>query len=165
MAWSSSSDKSTGEANFAVSAGGTSLVLPKSGRALIFKGLAAGNNITLTPTANAITISASAPAVGLTTADKNLNPIQTAGNNSPTNITITNTPSGYVQVKVNGVQYPLLDGTKTGGGFFFSGDGGTTARAIVDIVAGDELFFNGQSLTVTFELETDDRIDLDYVEA
>jgi len=50
-----------GEANTASSAGGVSLVLPKSLLDLPFKGLTAGSNITLTPTATAITISGPAP--------------------------------------------------------------------------------------------------------
>jgi hypothetical protein len=56
--WISTTDGATGEANTSSSAGGTSLVLPKSASDLPFKGLTAGSNITLTPNANDIEIAA-----------------------------------------------------------------------------------------------------------
>ncbi len=85
-----------------------------------------------------------------------------AEDESATGLTITNTPwdNSYVIVKVNGWSYVLGDGVKTAD-CYFSGDGGTTARLISDIVAGDELIWNGE--TALFSLDADDRVDFDYI--
>jgi hypothetical protein len=52
-------------------------------------------------------------------------------------------PIGYVGVDVNGVSYDPGDGTKVGVPCYFSGDGGTTARAQGAIEIGDLLYWNG----------------------
>ena len=79
-----------------------------------------------------------------------------------TNSTISATPAfgSYVQVMVNGVQADLGDGVKTKD-CYFSGDAGTTARAIEDVVAGDTIHWVGS--VAGFELDADDRLDFNYV--
>jgi hypothetical protein len=96
-----------------------------------------------------------------TIVDKNIAALQTTANGQPSGATITNTPVGYVQVMVNGVQQWLGDGIKTAS-CYFSADGGVTAKAISEIVATDVLYWNG-SITGGFQLEAvKDRIDLNY---
>lgn len=63
---------------------------------------------------------------------------------------------GYVQVMVNGIQVSVGDGVKTKD-CYFSGDGGTTARAIVDIVAGDRCYWMGS--VAGYQLATTDVMD------
>lgn len=55
---------------------------------------------------------------------------------------ITATPFGYVGVSVNGVWYDVGNGVRTKD-CYFSGDGGTTARAFGAIVAADLLYWVG----------------------
>lgn len=50
---------------------------------------------------------------------------------------------GYVAAALNGVLMRVGDGTKVGVECYFSGDGGTTARAMKSIIAGDLLYLNG----------------------
>lgn len=76
-----------------------------------------------------------------------------------TTIAVTPIGDGYVIVGVNGVQYEVGDGVKTKD-CYFSGDGGTTARAIADIAAGDTLHWNGS--VIGFQLAGTDRIDFNY---
>lgn len=77
------------------------------------------------------------------------------------NTGITNIPSddGYVIVDVDGIIVPLSDGDKSKD-CYFSGDGGTTARAIEDIVPGDLLYWMGS--IAGYELDTSDRISFNY---
>ena len=100
----------------------------------------------------------------LTPDDQNLIPYTTAFlNEQDTGITISNTPAGngMVHIFINGQgPFTLGNGDKTSE-FFFSGDGGATARAIEDITAGDRLYFN--ALIAGFALDTTDR--LSFVEA
>jgi len=105
------------------------------------------------------------PAVELTAAptiqDKNLTPSVTSGDNSTTGLTISSTPQGerYVTVSVNGISYEVGDGYKTYD-CYFSNDGGTTARDLFDVEAGDTLYWNG--VIAGFDLSATDRVDLDY---
>jgi len=62
----------------------------------------------------------------------------------------------YIQVMVNGIQVTVGDGVKTKD-CYFSGDGGTTARAIVDIVAGDSCYWMGS--VAGYQLATTDTMD------
>jgi hypothetical protein len=77
--------------------------------------------------------------------------------------TVALTPStssaggGYIAVRVNGVGYTVGDGTKVAVPCYFSGDGGTTARTMKLVVAGDSLYWNGS--VALFELAATDRID------
>ena len=85
----------------------------------------------------------------------------TSGDDANTGLTITSTPEAdsYVGVYVNGHLQVLGDGVKTKD-CYFSGDGGSTARAITSITAGDTLFWNG---TITgFDLATSDIISFTY---
>jgi len=63
---------------------------------------------------------------------------------------------GYVTVLINGVIAVVGDGVKTTD-CYFSGNSGTDARLIDDIVSGDTLHWNGS--VALYELATDDRID------
>lgn len=97
----------------------------------------------------------------LTDADKDQIPTATSGDESPTGILIDVTPpsDGYVIVLLNGLAVSLGDGVKTTD-CYFSVDGGTTARAIADIVAGDELIWNGA--VAGYELDAADVVDFNY---
>ena len=88
-------------------------------------------------------------------------PNNTSADGDYAGITITYTPyaDSNVQVTVNGVGANLGDGVKTKD-CYFSGDNGTTARAIADIEAGDQLHWNGS--IAGYELETTDLIDIIY---
>ena len=100
-----------------------------------------------------------------TTDDKNLNiskPITISdGNNVPTGLTISNTPfnDANVMVEINGISIKLGSGDKELDAYF-SNDGGETAKAIIDIEAGDELFWNAE--IVGFGLDTEDEINFNY---
>jgi len=96
----------------------------------------------------------------LVNADHALTPAASSGaDNFDTTLAISNTPVGMVRVSVNGVHYTLGDGVKTKD-FWFTGDSGTTARAISAIVATDELYFN--AAIVGFDLDANDVIDILY---
>jgi hypothetical protein len=103
----------------------------------------------------ALVVAGAAPV----TSDKAQAPAATAGDDSDTGLTITSTPNGYVQVFVNGVKYELGDGVKTKD-CYFTGDAGTTARAISAIVATDAFYWNGTLSGI--ELVGTDEVDFDY---
>lgn len=88
-------------------------------------------------------------------------PTVTSGNNATTGITLDFTPfaDGSVQVFINSVALTESYGDKTGD-VYFSNDGGTTARALADIEAGDELIWNGT--IAGYELSTTDVIEIVY---
>ena len=77
-----------------------------------------------------------------------------------TGITISAEPldDSAVLVLVNGVGIELGDGVKTTEAYF-SGDAGTTARALADIAAGDQLIWNGAT---HYTLETDDIVEIRF---
>ena len=70
------------------------------------------------------------------------------------------TAGGYVGVAVNGVSVFVGDGTKVAVDCYFSADGGTTARAMKAIVAGDLLYWNGS--IAGYQLAASDSIDFFY---
>jgi hypothetical protein len=74
--------------------------------------------------------------------------------------TLAATPAGSsaVSVFVNGMRVRL--GSKTSD-CYFSGDSGTTARAVGSAVSGDGLYWVGS--VAGYQLSTTDRIDLEYV--
>lgn len=76
--------------------------------------------------------------------------------------TITDSPisGSYINVLVNGVDYEVGDGVKTKV-FYFSNDGGTTARDFDDVAAGDTLHFNPS--VAGFNLSAGWRISLNYL--
>lgn len=96
-----------------------------------------------------------------TVLDKELIPIQTAGNISRTGLFLSNTPDDnqYIDVEINGISMSLGNGTKNLDGFF-SPDGGTTARLFSDIRVGDELIFN--ATTAGYEIGNEDRVSFFY---
>lgn len=77
-----------------------------------------------------------------------------------TGITATPASGSFVTINVNGIQQILGDGVKTKD-CYFSGDSGTTARAINAIIATDKLYWNGS--IAGFQLATTDFIDFNYV--
>lgn len=74
---------------------------------------------------------------------------------------IASTPASgsFVQVMVNGQTQDLGDGVKTKD-CYFSGDSGTTARAIAAIVATDKLYWVGS--VAGFQLAVTDKISFLY---
>jgi len=96
-----------------------------------------------------------------TRADYNKNPNATSNDGDTTGLTITYTPfgDGAVIVKVNGLQINLGNGAKDEAAYF-SADGGTTARLVADVAAGDTLYWMGS--IIGYQLETDDDIDIVY---
>ena len=96
-----------------------------------------------------------------TRADYNQNPSATSSDGDTTGLTITYTPfgDGAVIVKVNGLQINIGNGAKDQAAYF-SADGGTTAKSVADIAAGDTLYWMGS--IATYELETDDGLDFVY---
>jgi hypothetical protein len=71
-----------------------------------------------------------------------------------TAIAFTPGSDGYVEILVNGVAYQVGDAVKTSD-FYFSVDGGATARAVANIAIGDLLYLGSG---ITFHLDADDRI-------
>lgn len=82
----------------------------------------------------------------------------TSSDGDTSGIAIANTPEGMVQVFVNGVMVELK-GDKTAE-CFFSGDNGTTARALTAIASTDTLHWNGS--VAGYQLEASDEITLVY---
>jgi hypothetical protein len=74
--------------------------------------------------------------------------------------TSSTTAGGYVGADVNGVWVSVGDGTKVGVALYFSGDGGTTARTMKNIVAGDLPYWNGS--VAGYQLAATDRISLHF---
>jgi hypothetical protein len=67
----------------------------------------------------------------------------------------SSTNGGYGGVRVNGLHVVVGDGTKTGADCYFSGDGGTTARAMKSIVAGDQLYWQHTIAGYNLDAATD----------
>jgi len=88
-------------------------------------------------------------------------PTATSGNESATGITLDFTPfaDGSVQVFVNSVAVTESYGDRTGD-VYFSNDGGTTARNVADIEAGDEIIWNGT--IAGYDLTTSDEVEIVY---
>lgn len=78
-----------------------------------------------------------------------------------TAVTLVSTPSNdaYVRVFVNGVAVVVGDGVRTKD-CYFSSDGGTTAKTIANIAAGDTLYWV-QSVAL-YNLAATDVLDFDY---
>jgi len=105
---------------------------------------------------------AGASEVGVETdSDLNQTPSVTTSDGDATGVFITYTPfqDSNVQILVNGVNVNLGDGAKNQP-CYFSADGGTNARAIADITAGDQLYWNGS--IAGYELDGTDEIDVIY---
>lgn len=87
--------------------------------------------------------------------------VATSGNGSATGITLDFTPfsDGSVQVFINSIAITESYGDKTGD-VYFSNDGGTTAKVLADIEAGDEIIWNGT--IAGYELTTSDSVEIVY---
>jgi hypothetical protein len=97
------------------------------------------------------------------TGNKNMTASVTASDDDQaTATTVATTPGGgsYIKVEVNGVHILLGDGVKAGVEGFFSNDGGTTARAIAAVAAGDTFHWVGS--VAGYQLAATDRIDFFY---
>ena len=105
-------------------------------------------------------LGASVDTAIMANADHELTPAASAGSDDfDTTLAIAGTPLGQVEVFINGVAYIVGDGSKVKD-CYFTGDTGTTARAMTAIVATDELYFN--PTIAGFDLETSDRISILY---
>lgn len=84
------------------------------------------------------------------------NPIVTTGNNQPTGLTLSKTPSGFsrMQVLVNG-QGLIVGITSSNVDCYFSPNG-STVRNYENMQTGDELYFNG--IYVGYDLAPSDTI-------
>jgi hypothetical protein len=94
--------------------------------------------------------------------DKDQIPLATGpGDGYSTGLALTNDPFGqsYVSVFINGLMTTVGNGSKALN-CYFSADGGTTAKPIASLTAGDELYWNGA--TAGFDLDASDRVDFDY---
>jgi hypothetical protein len=52
--------------------------------------------------------------------------------------------------------------TASGVDCYFSADGGVTPKNITDLVAGDTLYWNGNTSNAGFKLDITDRVDIIY---
>ena len=93
--------------------------------------------------------------------DLNQSSAETTADGDPTGITITYTPyaDSVVTVKINGIEVNLGDADLLED-CYFSVDGGTSARAMADITAGDSLYWNGSK--AGYQLDASDDIDISY---
>lgn len=103
---------------------------------------------------------ATPPAAALTALNKNMTAsVTTADGQAATATAIALKPGGHVLVLVNGAEQILGDGVKTTD-CYFSADGGTTARTIAAIQAGDSLRWNGS--IAGFQLDATDKVSFVY---
>lgn len=103
-----------------------------------------------------------APIMG--NSDLGQSPNAVSADATDSGLTITSAPaaSGIVQVFVNGVPAVVGYGDKTQD-CYFSGDNGTTARALGAIAAGDKFFWNGDTTgNGSYALAADDIVDFIY---
>lgn len=159
--------------NLAVVAGGigttqlaaTCVTAAKLGSDVAGNGLTGGNGSALAVLAVNTSVDVSSSGVKAAvpvTADKALNPTGAIStDDADTGLAIAQTPAAgsYVRVALNGIGVELGNGVKTKD-CYFTGDAGTTARAISAIVATDELYWN--AVVSGVNLSTSDEIDLDY---
>lgn len=106
-------------------------------------------------------LGAQAVAQGSEYTQADLQPADSNGDGSATGITLDYTPfaDSTVQVYINGVAVTETYGEKTGD-VYFSNDGGTTAKSVADLEAGDELFWN--SNFAGYEIGGGDLFDIVY---
>ena len=125
------------------------------------EGAASFDDSDLQASIDSLEVSAATETGVATKVDRNKNPLATTSDGDSTGVTITYTPysDSAVTVKVNGLQCNIGDGAKDEA-VYFSADGGTTAKTIANIAAGDTLYWMGS--LAGYELETDDDIDIDY---
>lgn len=103
----------------------------------------------------------------LTTIDKQLVPLATAGDQQDTGIVLTDQPApngtgtdkGYVAVFVNGMECTVGDGSNVSSMTYFGPDA-ATARALDEVLIGDTLFWNDS--VAGFSLAPTDIVTLIY---
>jgi hypothetical protein len=100
-----------------------------------------------------------------TSSNKNMAALTTTSDgDSATATAVATTPSNdsHVFVSVNGQPAVVADGEaqRTSSECYFSGDGGTTALFIKDVVTGSLLYWNGS--VAGYQLASSDRIAFDY---
>ena len=96
-------------------------------------------------------------------ADKDMNPLPSNGDNSDTGLTITNTPfmGSMVSIRINGLEANLGDNVNySTKDCYFKKPGEPVIRAYDEVEAGDEFYWNGA--TANFELDSTDDIDFIY---
>jgi|GEM_PF-5304196 len=103
----------------------------------------------------------SAISQGVEYTQADLQPSNSSGNSSATGITLDYTPyaDSTVQVYINGVAVTETYGDKTGD-VYFSSDSGVTSKAVADLVAGDELYWNANN--AGYEIGSGDLFDIVY---
>jgi phage-related tail fiber protein len=127
-----------------------------------FYKLTTPNPIVLSTTALTFSVSGSTYYATPTKANKSMVATATSSDFSlacATTIAATPAQGSYVRILINGVPVSVGDGLKTSDAYF-SADGGTTARTIISIQAGDSIYWVGS--VAGYQLSTSDRIDLDY---
>jgi hypothetical protein len=146
--------------------GATSVTAAKLGSDVAGNGLTGGNGSALAVLGANTSVNVSGSGIKAAIPvkdDKALNPTGAVSTDeTDTGLDITKTPAAgsYVTVQLNGVSVELGDGVKTKD-CYFSADGGSSARAIADIVATDSLYWNAVISGVN--LSTSDEIDLHYL--
>ena len=96
-------------------------------------------------------------------ADKDMSPLASNGDNSDTGLTITHTPfmGSMVSIRVNGLEANLGDNVNySTKDCYFKEPGAPIIRAYDAIEAGDEFYWNGD--TSNFQLDSSDDIDFIY---
>jgi hypothetical protein len=78
----------------------------------------------------------------LTISDKSEIPLTTTGDFAPSGIFISAAGTGYIDVRVNGLQATVGNALRNTS-CYFSVDGGATALAIDNIAIGDQMYWNG----------------------
>jgi len=88
--------------------------------------------------------------------------LSVTGDSQSTGIVLVGSPivSSRVDVIVNGVIYNVGDGVKTTD-FYFSPNGGVTAKTLSTLTLGDELIFNGITSGI-ITLDGNDKISINY---
>lgn len=122
------------------------------------------DNITVGTTALTIVdTGVGTPAAFPTSSNKQMPALlTTADGQSASATTLAAKPAqgSYLRIFVDGVAQSVGDGVKTKD-FYFSADGGATAKTFANLAAGDGFYFNGS--IAGFQLATTDTIDCDYV--
>jgi hypothetical protein len=92
--------------------------------------------------------------------DKEITATATSSDGDTSGASLSATPTGYVQVMVNGVQVVTGDAVKTKT-CYWSRDSGTTALALNALASGDTLYWNGS--IAGFQLTTSHIITFNYM--
>ena len=102
------------------------------------------------------TVAVAAPQTG----NRHQTSTATIGNEAATGITLAAAPKGLIILAVNGKIESIGDGVKTQRAYF-SADGGTTAKMLSSLAAGDTLYWNGT--VAGYDLDANDTVDIYYI--